>query len=181
MTIPLPTLSDSLAPISAALDAVRPDERLNWLRGLPRREFVAIFALAKGSRLTLDHFYGAEGEMVIHEGQNSLPAFSVFQKRFMKRGEVVQGYNHSSMAWLVGPGHFTVRQEGDEVVIDYLKHPTDVPPEFPPLARNDAGFSSLVYGGTEDWCRRVSQHVVIGEARKGVKPVGAYFFLVKPG
>lgn len=181
MTIPLPSLSETLAPISTALDAVAHEQRVNWVRGLPRREFVAIFALAKGSPLYLDHFCADDAVTVIHEGQNSLPAFSVFQKRFAKRNGQITGYNHSSMAWLVGPGHFTVRQEGDEVVIDYLKHPTDAPPDFPALARNDEGFSRLVYGGTEDWCRRVSQHVIIGEARKGTKAIGAYFFLVKPG
>lgn len=179
MTIPLPSLSDSLSPISSALDAVTSAERVNWMRGLGKKELVALWKLADGHPLLVEHFHGAEGQVVIHEGQNSLPAFNAFQKRFVLRAGVVQGYNHQSMAWITGPGHFTVTQAGAEVLLDYLSEPKSVPSEFPALKANDAGFSRLVYMGMHDFCRRVSEHVIIGEARKGGKPTGDYFMLCK--
>jgi len=86
MTVPLPTLSTELAPIAQALDALTHEQRVNWVRGLPKREFKAVFGLAKGSALDLDHFCQRDSGVVIHEGQNSLLAFSTFQKRFVRRG-----------------------------------------------------------------------------------------------
>ena len=177
--IPLPSLSPTLAPLASALDQASHTERVNWMRGLSRKELVAIWKLAEGNPLSLDHFHGAPGEVIIHEGKNSLPAFTIFQKRFVLMGSAVQGYNEGSTRGLVGPGHFTMFQSGVESVVDYVNHPSSVPTEFPALARNDKGISSLVYGGTEDWCRRVSLHAIIGEARRAGKPMGAYFMLVR--
>lgn len=178
--IPLPTEVASLAPLAEALDAASAEDRLVWLNRLNRAEMVAVWKLAAGSTLDIAHFHGAEGEVIIHEGKNSLPLFNLFQKRFMLRDGAVQGYNHQSNAWFTGPGHFTMFAAGPEVVIDYLKVPATIPSEFPPLRDNMVGFSRFVYGGTQDWCRRISQKAIIGEARRGEKPIGAYFVLVRP-
>ena len=180
--IPLPSLSDSLAPVEAALEAHTHDERLNWTRGLGKKEFVALWALSEGRTVALAEMHGAEGEVVIHHGQNSLPAFSSFQKRVVKRGNVIQGYNHHSMSWLVGPGHFLVKEADTPFPgahFSYLETARDVPPEFPALKPNDAGLSTLVYGHMIDYLRRVSPHVVIGWAWKKGKATGDYFVLVR--
>src|SRR5207253_2824006 len=51
---------------------------------------------------------------IIFEGKNSLPAFTLFQKRFCRpstgRGEL-WGYNHQALAWLTGPGYFVVHDD----------------------------------------------------------------------
>ena len=178
--IPLPTEVSSLAPLADALDAASPEDRIVWLRRLGRSDMVAVWKLTAGNPVDIPYFHGQEGEVVIHEGKNSLPLFNQFQKRFVLRNGAVQGYNHQANAWFTGPGHFTMFAMGDEVVIDYLKIPTNIPSEFPPLQDNMAGFSRFVYGGTQDWCRRISKHSIIGEARRGDKPIGAYFVLVRP-
>ena len=186
--IPKPSQVSSLPPLAAALDSATPEERVAWMHTLGRSELVAVWKLSAGTSLRLEHFAADDGQVVIHEGRNSLPAFNNFQKRFVVKNGKVQGYNHQANAWFTGPGHFTTftadskdpRAAGEEVVIDYVNHPTENHPDFPPLKHNMAGFSRFVYGGTQDWCRRVSQHVTIGEARRQEKPIGAYFLLVKP-
>lgn len=181
--IPLPSLSDSLAAITAALDAHTHDERVNWMRGLGKKEQVALWKLADGRHVTSAELHGADGEIVIHEGQNSLPLFSTFQKRVVKRGEVVQGYNHQSMSWLVGPGHFLVAEAAAPHAgahFSYLSVATSAPPEFPPLQPNDQGLSTLVFAHMIDYLRRVSAHVLVGAAYKKAKASGDYFMLVRP-
>jgi hypothetical protein len=170
MTIPLPSLSETLGPITEALDTAEHADRLNWMRGLSRKELRALYTKAEGHlALETAHFHTDEGAVVIHHGQNSLPAFNAFQKRVCRRGEVLQGYNHQTMAWFTGPGHFTLSQDGD------------VPAEFPTLKPNEAGFSRFVYGGMVDRVRRVSAHCVIGAAFKGEKAMGAWFMLTREG
>ena len=41
----------------------------------------------------------------------------------------LQGYNHQTFGWLIGPGHFTIRQDGDEVLFDYTAEPNQGFPE----------------------------------------------------
>lgn len=180
MTPPLPTLAASLDPISDALDRLSHDERINWMRGLGRGQMRALNQLAAG-RLPLQvaHFHGEEGRIIINHGQNSLPVFTHFQKRVVKRGDVVQGYNHQTMSFVTGPGHFLVTQDGDEVLFDYTGLPADAPAEFPPLAPNDKGLSTLVYGNMIDRVRRVSRHLVIGEAFRKGKAENAWFMLCR--
>lgn len=181
MTIPLATLIDTLPPLAEALDALSHDERMAWMRGMGRKEQMALYNLAADcDALSVQHFHGAEGVVVIHHGQNSLPVFNHFQKRVCVRADGIQGYNHQSLAWLTGPGHFTLTQDGDlEVIFDYITHPTSVPESFPALARNEKGASRFVYGGMIDRVRRVSKHCVIGAAFKGEKDIGARFMLMR--
>jgi hypothetical protein len=180
--IPLPSLSDSVGPIASALDALTHDERVNWMRGMGKKQQVALWKLCEGRDVRLAELHGADGEVVIHEGQNSLPAFSTFQKRVVKRGDVVQGYNHQSMSWLVGPGHFLVKEANEPLPgahFSYLEVAKDAPADFPPIQPNDQGLSTLVFGHMVDYLRRVSPHVVIGAAWKKGKPSGDYFMLVR--
>ena len=83
------------------------------------------------------------------------------------------------MSPVTGPGHFTVRADGDEVLFDYTELPADAPGDLPPLQPNDKGLSTLVFGGMIDRVRRVSTHCVIGRAFKSAKPMGAWFMLTK--
>lgn len=180
--IPLPTLSDSLAPITQALDTLSHDQRVNWTRGLGRKQQAALWRLADGRLVTTAELHGEDGEIVIHEGQNSLPVFSTFQKRVVRRGDVVQGYNHQSMSWLVGPGHFLVAEAQSPHAgahFSYVSLATSAPPEFPALRPNDQGLSTLVFGNMIDYLRRVSPNVIVGAAYKNGKASGAYFTLVR--
>jgi len=181
MTVPLPSLSEDLTPICAALNQLNHDERIAWMRGLSGKELKALYDLASdGGELSIEHFYSAEGQVVIHHGQNSLPAFNHFQKRVCIRSGCIQGYNHQTLAWLTGPGHFTLRQDGpQEVLFDYITLPESVPDAFPALAPNNKGVSRLVYAGMIDRVRRVSDHCVIGAAFKGEKDIGARFMLTR--
>ena len=183
--IPLPSLSDDIAPLREALEAANHDQQVNWMRGLGRKELRALYELAEGAgQVSLSELHGAsENEVIVHVGQNSLPVFSAFQKRFCRRGEVVQGYNHNPahLTWFTGPGHFTCSQDGTEVLIDYEVLPPDVPPAFPTLIDNDSGTRSLVFGKLKDRLRRVSSTCTIGRAYKGDKPMSAWFMLVRQG
>ncbi len=180
--IPLPSLSDSLGPITEALDAATPDARVNWMRGLGKRELKALYALAEGGdALPLEHFCDDSGAIVRHHGQNSLPVFSTFEKRFCTRAGTTQGYNHNGalVSWFSGPGHFVARQDGEEVLFDYTVLPESAPDAFPALAGNDSGTAKLVFGGMVDRVRRVSAHCTIGTAFRNGKPENAWFMLVR--
>jgi hypothetical protein len=183
--IPLPSLSDNIAPIREALDAASHDQCVNWMRSLGRKELRALYELAAGKgEVSLSDLHGPEDdEVIVHLGQNSLPLFSTFQKRFCRRGDVVQGYNHNPdhLTWFTGPGHFTCVQEGAEVLIDYEVLPPDVPSAFPALIDNDSGTRSLVFGKLKDRLRRVSSTCTVGRAYKGDKPMSAWFMLVRQG
>lgn len=122
---------------------------------------------------------------VIFHGKNSLPAFTLFQKRFCRpptdaAGEQLWGYNHQNLAWLTGPGYFVVHPEGDApAAIDYRRVPPGHPPNWPAVKPNDVGLSRFVYRDMVDYLRRVSQHVLIGRATKYGKELPNYFILCR--
>lgn len=184
--IPLPTLSGSRATLAEGLDTTPVDEIVNFLRGLGMGQLRAMWNLADADRqpLPMAHLSGSEGDIIIHEGQNSLPAFTRFQKRFVLRSGSVQGYNHNprTISWFTGPGHFTARAaEPDELVIDYDDVPSDVPEGFPTLVDNASGTRRLVFGGMQDHLLRVSRRVVIGRAFRGGRFQPAWFALCRMG
>jgi len=182
MTIPSPTEVATLAALAGALDSASHDERLQWLHSLSGRELSTLYELADGGpALELSHFHAQPGEVVIHHGQNSLLAFNAFQKRVVDNEGTLQGYNHQTLSWFTGPGHFTLRQDEDEVLFDYTEEPTQSFDAFPPLKSNTSGLSTLVYGNMVDRVRRVSSHTVIGKAFKKGKPMKAWFALIREG
>ena len=97
-------------------------------------------------------------------------------------GEVV-GYNHQSMAFVTGPGHFVVKaaHEGsdvpDELYFDYTARPVAIPASWPAYKSNTSGLSTLVYGNMKDYMRSVAENVVVGAAYKSGKQSGDYFLL----
>ena len=70
---------------------------------------------------------------VIHDGKNSLPLFSRFQKRFCRPagplGDTeLWGYNEQAMRVFTGPGYFVAHTpEERDVIIDYSRVPTAKP------------------------------------------------------
>lgn len=182
MTVPLPSLTARINPIAEALDALRHDERVNWMRGLSRRELRSLFALAgQSAALPLSHFHREPDVIDRHIGQNSLPMFSTFEKRFVLRDGQLQGYNHNQrlVSWFTGPGHFIVTQNDDEILFDYTQLPPGAPSDFPAIAPNDRGTAQLVFGGMIDRVRRVSTHCTIGAAYRNGKPMHSWFMLVR--
>jgi hypothetical protein len=122
---------------------------------------------------------------VIWHGKNSLPMFTLFQKRFCRpagaRGhDELWGYNHQAMSWLTGPGYFVCHQDGPvKAAIDYRVVPPEAPASWPAIKRNDTGGSYFVYRDMVDYLRRVSAHVLIGRAHKHGKELPNYFILCR--
>lgn len=176
--IPLPSL-EPLDTVIAAMEQRTVDEQVNWMRGLGKRELKALWEKAEGRAAPLDALRGAEGEIVIHEGQNSLPAFNAFQKRVVARNGKVQGYNHQAMSWITGPGHFLVQTDGTQSWFDYTEVASTAPSEFPPIKGNTGFPDMLVYGGMIDKLWRVGTRALIGAAFRKDKPTGDYFMLIR--
>lgn len=180
-TIDLPRLKD-------ILDGLGHEGRVHATRGWGKKRQAELFEAAKGHMpLALDFLVPPSiGPLVevIHEGKNTLPAFTHFQKRFVKiEGEAyLGGYNHQTLSPLTGPGYFIVNPgEGEhegELAIDYTKIPTVKPASWPDVKDNAGGLGSLVYGGMIDYLRGLSTHVSIGRAYKG-KAMDAWFVLVR--
>jgi hypothetical protein len=175
--------------LTEVLDGLGHEGRVHAIRGWSKKRQAELFEAAKGHMpLDLEFLVPASiGPMVevIHEGKNTLPAFTHFQKRFTRlEGEdfAVGGYNHQTMSGVTGPGYFVVSNgEGEhegELAIDYTKVPKNKPASWPEIAPNSGGLGSLVYGGMIDYLRGISAHVSIGRAYKG-KAMDAWFALVR--
>jgi hypothetical protein len=173
--------------LGAWLDGLAHAGRVAAVRELGGKEQAALFEAAKGHRpLTIADFV-PEGtpalREVIHEGKNSLPLFSLFQKRFCRpdgAGKELWGYNEQAMRWVTGPGYFKVREiEDGQVLIDYYDVPPGKPEAWPQIRSNGAGLSRFVYFQTRDTMRGVSRHVSIGRAARGGKVMDNWFALCR--
>jgi len=180
----------SLDEVAAHLDSLNHDERVRQVRSVPGGLQGPLFESAKGfAPLSLEDMIPreiADRAFVRHYGKNSLPAFSHFEKRFARPAvdaDTAWGYNHSSAMWLVGPGHFVLREGPDEgeMHVDYYAIPPEQLDGAPALKSNTAGISTLVYGNMIDVLRRVSIHVTIGRAIKKGKETSNYFLLCREG
>jgi hypothetical protein len=175
------------AAIAAFLDRLSHDERVAAIRGLGRSQLQALFARVAGyAELGLEDLVpkGTPDFVPIrHFGQNSLPAFTHFEKRFYRMGDAaaVGGANFQTLSVVTGPGYFVAQRDPQkpEVLIDYRRVPTQTPAGWPAVRGNESGVSRLVYGFMVDRLRRVSEHVSIGSASRNDKPVGAYFVLCR--
>lgn len=180
-----------LDAIEALLDAADHATRISVLRGLKPKIQRNLFEAAVGRRVTTEAIVpSSAGSLVevIHEGQNTLPAFQSFQKRFCLPSEAHQpsdrrilwGYNHAPLKGITGPGYFVAYDDEDagEVVIDYRELPPEHPEDWPEILSNKARLGRFVYAGMVDRLRRVSDHLTIGRAYKA-KPMNAYFALVR--
>ena len=175
--------------IAAHLDALAPYSRVAEVTSVGGSLLGDLYdAVAGGEPLTLEDLVpAAEKGTVILEGRNSLPAFTRFQKRFARVGDVVVGYNHQTMSFATGPGYFVVRPATDgeacpdELFFDYTTDPPrGCPADWPAFKPNKAGLSRVVYMDMKDFCRRVANGVLIGKAYKRGVAQGAYFTLTRP-
>lgn len=173
------------------LDQATHQQRVEAIRTFSPKIQARLFEAAQGRRVAIEQVV-PEGrdslEEVIHEGQNTLPMFRKFQKRFCRPSrdqrqsnrEVLWGYNHQTMAPLTGPGYFIAYEdeESGEVWIDYRELPNERPDEWPKIIDNKARLGRFVYHGMIDRLRRVSKHCTIGRAYKG-EAMDAWFTLVR--
>ena len=175
--------------LAELLDGLGHEGRVHTMRGWDKKKMAAIFDACAGRSISIEQVVpssiGADVE-VIHDLRNTLPLFSDAQKRFARTAdEAIGGYNRQhGIARVSEPGYFTVRagegEHANELVIDYGKVPSSKPASWPAIESNDQGFlNGIVWGGMVDYLRRVSQHVSIGAATKGGKPIGQYFALVR--
>ncbi len=177
--------------VEALFDEATPDTRVEAIRQFSPRMQRRLFAAATGREVSVDAVVPPDTPPlteVIHEGQNTLPAFRSFQKRFClpsaehqtDNRRVLWGYNHQTFSGITGPGYFVAYDDSEtgEVVIDYRELPPEHPEEWPPIIDNKAKLGRFVYAGMVDRLRRVSDHVTIGRAYKS-KPMNAFFTLVR--
>lgn len=180
-----------LKGLSKYLDGLDNASRIAEARSLSGREQARLFDAANGFKpLTLKDFV-PEGhpplQQVRHYGRNSLPFFTIFEKRFCRpdtsdAGNVLWGYNHSGpiVGTFVGPGYFVAKQANDkEVVVDYFDVPPRKPEVWPRILPNSARLSRFVFFHTRDYIRGVSSHVTIGRATRDGKVMNNWFILCR--
>ncbi|HLK12330.1 MAG TPA: hypothetical protein VKW76_13200 [Candidatus Binatia bacterium] len=175
------------AAIAGLLDHLSPGDRREAIEALggPGLQGRLYAAVAGVPPVRLADLVPADAEPlreVIYHGKNSLPAFTLFQKRFCRppagTGGGLWGYNHQQLAWLTGPGYFVVHDEpGRGAAIDYREVPPRGCPGWPEVKANDRGFSRLVYKDMVDYLRRVAANVFIGCATRRGRAIGSYFVL----
>jgi len=178
--------------IAAYLDRLTHAGRLAEITALggPALQGRLFAAVASAARVSLADLVPPDLEPlreVIFQGKNSLPAFTMFQKRFCRPPDgrraaaELWGYNHQALAWLTGPGYFVVHEEPIGAAIDYRQVPPRGCPGWPPVKPNDRGFSRFVYRDMVDYLRRVSRHVLIGRATRHGAELDNYFLLCRDG
>lgn len=182
-----------IGALAAWLDGLDAARRLEETRGLGPKAQRTLWRLCRGRVATLFDFVPkdrAAMQPVRHFGRNTLPAFTLFEKRFCRPPEgedrsTLWGYNEGMTRPVVGPGYFVVRAtEGDsrgESVIDYTRVPPNKPAEWPAIRFNERGLSRFVYAGMLDFMRKVSAHVTIGRAyRKGRETPNCFVLCREP-
>jgi hypothetical protein len=178
--------------IAELLDALPHEERVAAARGLGRAQQRRLYAAVEGFRpLSLADLVPPrvpDLATVRHYGRNTLPAFTLFEKRFCRpRGadrekpSELWGFNFQSLSPLTGPGYFVAREDParPELWIDYRCVPPERPPEWPELRGNERGLARLVYGFMVDTLRGVSEHVSIGSAARRGRDIGSWFILCR--
>jgi hypothetical protein len=184
-------LIDAGAPrgeIAAYLDALPHAARLEQVLAVTGGRVGRLFDAVAGGEPLGPHDlvppHVPDGATVIHEGRNSLLAFSRFQKRFARgAGGVVVGFNHQTFTWFTGPGYLVVGENDPahpgHLVMDYTREPPFEPDGWPKFKPNASGFSHLVYAHLKDYCRRVARDVLVGAAYKKGRDQRQYFSLVR--
>ena len=182
--------STSREELASWLDGLAGSDRLDAVRACGGPRFQRrLYELAAGAPpVSLDEIVPpdlAPLREVIYHGKNSLPAFTLFQKRFCRptpeaAAGALWGYNHTNIAWLVGPGYSVCHPvDGPGAAVDYREVPPSHPPSWPEIKPNDRGASFFVYRNMVDYLRRVSRHVLIGSAYRDGKELGNYFLLCR--
>ena len=168
-----------LKALGTLLNAMSHEERVSVIRATSGKDQMKLWNAAEDEGTTLEDVVPSDvppGTEVIHVGQNSLPVFRAFEKRFSRtasREDALYGYNEGQTRAVIGPGYFVAHQfdERGEVGVDYHMVPpddADLPAGWPTVKPNEKGLQMFVFAGMVDYLRRVSDHVTIGKAwRKG--------------
>jgi len=177
------------AAIAALLDGLGAADRHAAVTALagPRLQGRLWDAVAGAPPVTLADFVPPDAaplREVIFHGKNSLPAFTLFQKRFCRppaapARDELWGYNHQTLAWLTGPGYFVAHDDPRGAAIDYRQVPPAHPAGWPDVAPNERGLSRFVYANMVDIMRRVSRDVFIGSAFRAGREAGNFFMLCR--
>jgi hypothetical protein len=180
--------------IEQYLNELPADSRLKEIQDLPKRHQRILYEIAADAKpLDLEYFVPTKTPLteIIHSGRNTLPVFTLFQKRFCLSNDGTNrifGYNHGATTNWIGPGYFVAKTtEGNpdweskgSVVIDYYEVPDgEVVPSWPQIKENSKGLQQFVYNEMHDFMRRVSSHVSIGIAYQKGKNMGQYFVLCR--
>ncbi|MEY4578947.1 MAG: hypothetical protein RL701_3650 [Pseudomonadota bacterium] len=172
--------------IADFLDALDQDSRIVATRSLGRSQQRQLWQLVAGfAELTSADLVPEQVPLltaVRHYGRNTLPAFSLFEKRFYRESEAsVAGANFQTLSPLTGPGYFVVRDDPTrrEVLVDYTALPSSKPSAWPRIVSNETGVSRVIYGFMVDTLRRVSKHVSIGRAAQRGRDMNAWFVLCR--
>jgi hypothetical protein len=182
--------SFDIADVGRRLDQLAPAVRLAAVRSLGGRAQAELYDAAKGVRkLRLEDLVPSTVEPlqeVVHEGKNSLPAFTQFAKVFCRprNGDARElwGYNRNPrlVEKAVGPGYYVAYEgPGDEVLVDYTRLPKGKLPDWPEIISNEERLSRFVYSGMIDALRGVSTHVSIGRAIRHGKTADNWFVLCR--
>lgn len=173
------------------LDHLDPGARIEQTRALDPAAQRRLWRLTRGRAVALDDIVPPDRsalEPVRHYGRNTLPAFTLFEKRFCRplaitEDDVLWGYNEGRTRPVVGPGYFICRAtDGDsrgEAVVDYTRVPPSKPAEWPTVRPNEWGLQRFVYAGMLDFLRRVSEHVTIGRAYRRDRETNNFFVLCR--
>jgi hypothetical protein len=180
------------AEIADFLDRLAPDERVAAIRAAGRAEQRRLYGAVEGhGALRLADLVPParrDLETVRHFGKNTLPAFTLFEKRFCRPpGEdpaaprVLWGFNFQRLSPLTGPGYYLTHADPahGEALVDYTQVPPQAPPGWPPVRVNERGLSRFVYGFMVDRLRRVSEHVSVGSAIRNGREIGSWFLLCR--
>ena len=187
------------AEIAALLDAWSHPDRVAAVRALGRAEQRALYAGVEGfAEVHLGDMVPPERPdrvAVRHFGRNTLPAFTLFEKRFARppgadprKPDALYGFNYQPtpvLGSITGPGYFLAVEDPNraEVLVDYNRvppvDPAGLPADWPAVRRNEVGLGRFVYGFMVDTLRRVSEHVTIGSAARRGKDMGSWFVLCR--
>ena len=176
--------------LGAALDAMDHEQRVGFIRATSGGDQRRLWDAAEGRSTSLEDIVPADvapGTEVIHVGQNSLPVFRAFEKRFCRddaRPDGLYGYNEGQTRPLIGPGYFVAHMfdERGEVGVDYHMVPpseANLPSAWPAVKPNEQGLQVLVFAKMVDYLRKVSSHVTIGKAWKKGKETPTVFVLTR--
>ncbi|MGI9592059.1 MAG: hypothetical protein ACR2P8_11875, partial [Myxococcota bacterium] len=173
-------------------EALDHEQRVAVVRSLGRTQQRILYRAVEGFRpVTLTDLVppGREAFATVrHFGRNTLPAFTLFEKRFCRPPEEdaekpreLYGFNFQTMQPVTGPGYFTAEEDPNrpEVWVDYTRVPAAHPKGWPEIRSNERGLSRFVYGHMVDTLRGVSEHVTIGSAARKGKDIGSWFVLCR--
>lgn len=164
--------------ITAHLDTLDPKARVAECLVLSREQQKRLWEIAAAEPGNTQELVGEHGTAVF-AGRNSLALFSRFEKRFVRQAGAVVGYNRHRLAWLTGPGYFTVRAQPTGLLFDYSNVPIEAPDGWPSVTANTRGFAKPVYGGLLDDAVWVARDVLIGSARRGDTSLNSFFVLAR--